>query len=105
MLSIHKVLSKLSLGKTQRNFDAKSWYPSAMYDENNICPKIETGYAFETHMIDISGKVFNNKAFIQRGNDRAIFENKNQSPANFKFQHLPINAKNENKEVKRMRNG
>ena len=69
MLPIHKVLSKLNLGKTQGIFDATSLYPSAMYDENNIYPKIETGFAFKTHMTDISCKVFNNKTFIQGGND------------------------------------
>ena len=69
MLPIHKVLSKLNLGKPQSNFDVTSLYPSAMHDENNIYPKIETGYAFKTHMIDISGKVFNKITFIQGGND------------------------------------
>ena len=33
-------------------FDATSLYPSAMYDENSIYPKIETGYAFTENMND-----------------------------------------------------
>ena len=69
MLPTHKVLSKLNLRKLQWNFDATSLHPNAMFDENKIYPRIETGYAFKPHMIDISVKVFNNKIFIQGGND------------------------------------
>ena len=34
------------------DFDAVSLYPSAMWDENSICPKIQTGYAFTKDMND-----------------------------------------------------
>ena len=52
MLPIHKKLSKLDSNKTQMDFDATSLYPSAMWDQNSVCPKIETGFAFKPHMND-----------------------------------------------------
>ena len=35
------------------DFDAKSLYPSAMWDEKSVYPKTDTGYHFEPHMNDI----------------------------------------------------
>ena len=32
------------------DFDATSPYPSAMYDEKSVYPKIEKGFAFKPHM-------------------------------------------------------
>ena len=46
MLPLHKELSKLELEKTQMNSDGASLYPSAMWDQNSVCPKIENGFAF-----------------------------------------------------------
>ena len=46
MLPIHKELSKLDSNKTQMDYDATSFYPIAMWDENSVYPKIETGFAF-----------------------------------------------------------
>ena len=48
MLPIHKELSKFDSNKTQMDFDATSLYPSAMWDDNSVYPKIETGFAFKT---------------------------------------------------------
>ena len=42
MLPIHKELSKLDSKKTQRDFDATSLYPSAMWDRDSVYPKIES---------------------------------------------------------------
>ena len=50
MLPFHQELSKLDSNKTQMDFDATSLYPSAMWDENSMFPKIETGFAFRPHM-------------------------------------------------------
>ena len=47
MLPIHKELCKLDSNKTQMGFDATTLYPSAMWDENSVFPKIETGFAFK----------------------------------------------------------
>ena len=49
MLPFHKKLSKLDSNKTQMVYDDTSLYPSAMWDENSVYPKIETGFAF-THI-------------------------------------------------------
>ena len=59
MLSIHKELSKLDSNKTRVDFDATSLYPSAMWDENSVYPKIETGFAFKPHMNKIYVGAFN----------------------------------------------
>ena len=40
MLPIHKELSKLHSNETQMDFDATSLYPSAMWDEKSVYPKI-----------------------------------------------------------------
>ena len=41
-LPIHKELSKLDLSKTQMDFDATSFYSSAIWDKNSVYPKIKT---------------------------------------------------------------
>ena len=40
MLPSHKELSKLDSNTTQMDFDATSLYPSAMWDENSVYPKL-----------------------------------------------------------------
>ena len=59
MLPIHKELSKLGSNKTQMDFDATSLYPSAMWDDESVYPKIETGFAFKPHMNDVYVEAFN----------------------------------------------
>ena len=72
MLSIHKELSKLNSNKTQMDFDATSLYPSAMWDENSVYPKIETVFAFKPHMNDVYVEAFNNQPFNENGDESAI---------------------------------
>ena len=60
-LPIHKELSKFNSNKTQKNYDATSPYPSAIWDENSVYPKIETGFAFKPHMNDAYVEAFNNE--------------------------------------------
>ena len=40
------------------DFDATSLYPSAMWDEKSIFPKIENGYSFKPYMNDVYVEVF-----------------------------------------------
>ena len=47
------------------DFDCFSLYPSAMWDESSIYPKIETGYVFEKHMNDELVEEINNQIFTQ----------------------------------------
>ena len=105
MLPIHKELSKLDLKKTQMDFDATSLYPSAMWDENSIYPKTETGFAFKPHMNDVYVKAFNDQTFNKDGDESAILTIKYYNPPDLIFQHLPVKEKFEKIKVNRMRNG
>ena len=105
MLPIHKELSKLDSNKTQMDFDATSLYPSAMWDEKSVYPKIETGFAFKPHMNDIYVEAFNNQSFYENGDESAIITIKYYNPLDLIFQHLPVKEKVKKIEVNRMRNG
>ena len=105
MLPIHKALSKLDSNKTQMNFDATSLYPSAIWDEKSVYPKIETGFAFKLHMNDVYVEAFNNQTFNEDGGESAILTKKYYNPPYLIFQHLPVKEKIKNVEVNRMRNG
>ena len=50
ILPIHKKSQKLNLNDVMMDFDATSLHPSAMWDENSLYPKVETGFVFKTHM-------------------------------------------------------
>ena len=54
------------------DFDATSLYPSAMWDENSVYPKIETGFAFKPHMNETYVEAFNNQSFNKDGDESAI---------------------------------
>ena len=105
MLSIHKELSKLNSNYTQMDFDATSLYPSAMWDENSVYPKIETGFAFKPHMNDVYVEAFNNQSSKEDGDETAILTIKNHNPPDLTFQHIPVKEKVKKIEVNRMRNG
>ena len=105
MLPIHKELSKLDSNKTQMDFDATSLYPSAMWDENSVYPKIETGFAFKPHMNDVYVEAFNNQSFNEDGDESAILKSKYHNPPDLIFQHLPVKEKVKKIEVNRMRKG
>ena len=105
MLPIHKELSKLDSNKTQMDYDATSLYPSAMWDEKSVYPKIETGFAFKPDMNDVYVEAFNNQTFNQDGDESAILTIKYYNPPDLIFQHLPVKEKVKKREVNRMRNG
>ena len=52
-LSIHKKLQKLDHNDVMMDFDATSLYPSAMWDEKSVYPKIESAFAFQPHMNNV----------------------------------------------------
>ena len=87
------------------DYDATSLYPSAMWDENSVYPKIETGFAFKPHMNDVYVKAFNNQSFNEDGDESAILTIKYYNPPDLIFQHLPLKEKVKKIEVNRMRNG
>ena len=86
-------------------FDATSLYPSAMWDENSVYPKIETGLAFKPHMNKTYVYAFNNQSFNQDENESAILKLKYWSPSSLIIQHLPVKEKVEKIEANRMRIG
>ena len=86
-------------------FDATSLYPSAMWGEDSVYPKIETGFAFKPDMNDFFVEAFNNKTFNQNGNESAILTYKDYNPPHLIFQHLPVKEKVKKIEVNRNRNG
>ena len=102
---IHKELSKLDSNKTQMDFDATSLYPSAIWDEKSVYPKIETGFAFKPHMNDVYEKAFNDQSCNEDGEESAILTIKYYNPSNFLFQHLPVKEKVKKIELNRMRSG
>ena len=62
----HKKLQKLNGDVDLMDFDATSLYPSAMWDENSVYPKVETGFAFKPNMNNAYAEAFNNQAFKSR---------------------------------------
>ena len=104
-LPTHKELSTLDSNKTQMGYDGNSLYPSAMWDENNVYPKIETGFAFKPHINDVYVKAFNDQTFTEDGDKSAILTIKYYNPPGLIFQHLPVKEKVKKIEVNRMRNG
>ena len=41
------------------DYDATSLYPSAMWDEKNVCPQKECGFASKVHMNNVCVKELN----------------------------------------------
>ena len=101
-LRIHKLLKQIELVHLLWDFDAFSLYPSAMWDEKSIYPRIETGYAFTRDMSDELVEKFDNQTFTQGS---AILKIKYYNPKNLIVQHLPIKEKEKKIEINRMRNG
>ena len=101
-LPIHQLKRQLKIIELLWDFDCVSLYPSAMWDKNSICPKIETGYAFEKHMNVELVEKFNNQTFTQRS---ATLKLKYYNPKNLIVQLLPVKEKGKQIEINRMRNG
>ena len=104
-LPIHKNLQKLDVNDVMMDFDVTSVYPSAMWDEKPVYPKIETGFAFKPHMNNVYVEAFNNQTFNQDGDESALLRIKYYNPRNLIFQHLPVKEKIKYIEVNGMRNG
>ena len=101
-LRIHKLLRQIELVHLLWDFDAVSLYPSAMWDEKSIYPRIETGYAYTPDMNNEIVEKFNNQTFTQGS---AILKIKYFNPKNLIVQHLPVKEREKKIEINRMRNG
>ena len=105
-LPIHKKVQKIDVNNdVLMDFDGSSLYLSAMWDENSVCPKIESGFVFAPHMNAVDVKAFNDQTFNEDGNESAILRTKYYNPPNLIFQHLAVKEKVKKIEVNRMRNG
>ena len=101
-LPIHQLIKQLPIIDLLWAFDCTSFYPSAMWDELSIFPKIETGYAFTPNMNDELVEKFNNQTFTQGS---AILKIKYSNPKNLIVQRLPVKEKVNKIEINRTRNG
>ena len=72
-----------------------------MWDENNIYPRIETGYSYTKDMTDELVKKFNTGNFIKGS---AIIKFKYYNPKYLIVQNLPIKERLIKTESNRMRN-
>ena len=75
------------------DYDASSLYPSAMWDEKSVYPKIETGFAFKPDMNDVYVEALNNQTFNQDADESALLRIKYYNPPYLLFQHLPVKEK------------
>ena len=89
-LPIHQLIKQIKLDELLWDFDAVGLYPSAMWDENSIYPRIETGYAFTIDMNNLLFHEFNNGNFNQGS---AILKINYYNFENLIVQHLPIKEK------------
>ena len=71
-LPVHGKLQKLDLNNVMMDVDATTLYPSAMYDENSIYPKIESGLAFESYKKIIYVETLKTQTSNQDGNESPI---------------------------------
>ena len=101
-LRLHKIIQRIELVPLLWDFDAVSLYPSVMWDEKSIYPRIETGYSFTRDINDELVEKFNNQTFNQGS---AILMIKYYNPRDLIVQHLPIKEKVNKMEINRMRNG
>ena len=90
---IHNLLQELSLNDLLCDFDAVSFYPSAMSDPKSVYPRIETGYAFKPDMNHHLVEKFIDQNFTQGS---AILKNKYYNPKILFVQHLPVKKREEN---------
>ena len=101
-LRLHKIIKRIELIHLLWDFDAVSLYPSAMWAEKSIYPRIETGYAFTRDMNNELVEKFNNQTFTQGS---AILKIKYYNPKNLIVQNIPIKEKEKKIEFNRLRNG
>ena len=100
-LPIHQLLKQIKLNELQWEFDAVSLYPSGIWDDKSIYPRIETGYAFTEDMNDELVEKFNTGNFTR---ESAILKIKYYNPKNLIVQHLPVKEREKKVEINRMRN-
>ena len=72
-LPIRKKLRKLDVNNdVLMDYNGNCLYPSAMWDENSVYLKMESGFVFAHHMNDVYVKLLNDVTFNEDGNESAI---------------------------------
>ena len=72
------------------DFDATSFYPSAMWDDISLYPMRETGYAFTSEMNSDFLEKFKNQTFTQGS---VNLEVRYYKAPDLIFQHMPVKEK------------
>ena len=101
-LRLHKIIKRIELIQLLLDFDAVNLYPSAMWDENSIYPRIEIGYSFTKDINDELVEKFNTGNFTKRS---GILRIKYYNPKKLIVQHISVKEKEKKIEINRMRNG
>ena len=70
------MLSKIDLIKAQMDFDATSLYTKAMWDQNSVYPRTESGFCFKPDMNDVYVEAVNIQTFNQDYNESALLRKK-----------------------------
>ena len=83
------------------DFDATSLYPSAMWEDESVYPKIENGYPFTVNMNDELVGKFSRKNFNQGS---AFLKLKYSNPPETLYQNLPVKERVQKIETNRMKN-
>ena len=99
-MPIHQIIKQIKLVKVLWEVDAVRLYPSATWDENGVCPRIETGYVYTKDMNDELVEKLNTGNFIQGS---AISKIKYYNPKNLIVQHFPVKEREKKIETNRMR--
>ena len=84
------------------DFDAVSFYPSAMWDEKTIYPRIETGH---TYTKDMDNEIVHNFIFGNFTEESVILKTKFYNPKNLFVHYVPVKERENEIENKHMRNG
>ena len=62
-LTLHEKFKKVNVKDVMMDCDAILLYPSAMWDEKTVYPKIDTGFAFKPQMNNVYVKAVNDQSF------------------------------------------
>ena len=86
----HQKLKRLEINEVGRDFNSTSMYPTAMWDEKSVYPKLKSGFVFKEYITDVYVEAFNNQTFHQDFIESVILKIKFCIPPNLIFQHLPV---------------
>ena len=101
-LPIQQLIKQIKLDELLWGYDANSLYPSAMWDETSIYPRIETGHAYT---IDTNDELVEKIKTVNFTQSSAIFKIKYYNPKNVIVHHVLVKESEKKIEINRMLNG